>query len=196
MSWSDELRLLDIQEPESWPAWFMVVMSLLISILLLFGGWHFLIQDQQRVLGLERPRETELRRTFSIKKGMAVNLPAYQKQMSQIEDMLAVMVRQLPDSTEVPSLLVDITEGGTRRGLNFLVFDPQQEELGDFYAILPIRMEVAGSYHQLAGFISDLAQMPRIVTVGDMAITADEAGLLTISVILKTYRYLSEEIWQ
>ncbi|MDE0975901.1 MAG: type 4a pilus biogenesis protein PilO [Arenicellales bacterium] len=194
MSWSDELRLLDIQEPASWPAWFMVVMSLLISILLLFGGWHFLIQDQQRVLDLEQSREIELRRTFSSKKGMVVNLPAYQKQMSQIEDMLAVMVRQLPDSTEVPSLLVDITEGGTRRGLNFLVFDPQQEELGDFYAILPIRMEVAGSYHQLAGFISDLAQMPRIVTVGDMAITADEAGLLTISVILKTYRYLSEEI--
>ena len=194
MSWSDELRLLDIQQPASWPAWFMVVMSLLISILLLFGGWHFLIQDQQRVLGLEQSRETELRRTFSIKKGMVVNLPAYQKQMSQIEDMLAVMVRQLPDSTEVPSLLVDITEGGARRGLNFLVFDPQQEELEDFYAILPIRMEVAGSYHQLAGFISDLAQMPRIVTVGDMAITADEAGLLTISVILKTYRYLSEEL--
>ncbi len=194
MSWSDELRLLDIQQPASWPAWFMVAMSLLISILLLFGGWHFLIQDQQRVLDLEQSRETELRRTFSSKKGMVVNLPAYQKQMSQIEDMLAVMVRQLPDSTEVPSLLVDITEGGTRRGLNFLVFDPQQEELGDFYAILPIRMEVAGSYHQLAGFISDLAQMPRIVTVGDMAITADEAGLLTISVILKTYRYLSEEI--
>ena len=196
MSWSDELRLLDIQEPASWPAWFMVVMSLLISILLLFGGWHFLIQDQQSVLSLERPREIELRRTFSIKKGMVINLPAYQKQMSEIEDMLAIHVRQLPDSTEVPSLLVDITEGGTRRGLNFLVFDPQQEELGDFYAILPIRMEVAGSYHQLAGFISDLAQMPRIVTVGDMAITADEAGLLTISVILKTYRYLSEEIWQ
>ena len=194
MSWSDELRLLDIQQPASWPAWFMVVMSLLISILLLFGGWHFLIQDQQRVLDLEQSREIELRRSFSSKKGMVVNLPAYQKQMSQIEDMLAVMVRQLPDSTEVPSLLVDITEGGTRRGLNFLVFDPQQEELGDFYAILPIRMEVAGSYHQLAGFISDLAQMPRIVTVGDMAITADEAGLLTISVILKTYRYLSEEI--
>ena len=194
MSWSDELRLLDIQEPASWPAWFMVVMSLLISILLLFGGWHFLIQDQQRVLDLEQSRETELRRTFSSKKGMVVNLPAYQKQMSQIEDILAVMVPQLPDSTEVPSLLVDITEGGTRRGLNFLVFDPQQEELGDFYAILPIRMEVAGSYHQLAGFISDLAQMPRIVTVGDMAISADEAGLLTISVILKTYRYLSEEI--
>lgn len=194
MSWSDELRLLDIQQPASWPAWFMVVMSLLISILLLFGGWYFLIQDQQRVLDLEQSKETELRRTFSTKKGMVVNLPAYQKQMSQIEDMLAVMVHQLPDSTEVPSLLVDITEGGARRGLNFLVFDPQQEELGDFYAILPIRMEVTGSYHQLAGFISDLAQMPRVVTVGDMTITADETGLLTISVILKTYRYLSEEI--
>jgi len=111
-----------------------------------------------------------------------------------IEKMLAEMVRQLPDSTEVPSLLVDITEAGARRGLNFLVFDPQQEELGDFYAILPILMEVTGSYHQLAEFISDLAQMPRIVTVGDMTISADDAGLLTTSVVVETYRYLPGEI--
>jgi len=194
MSWADEIRLIDINQPATWPAWFMVMISLLVSLLLLLGGWHFLIQDQLKGLDAEQFREIELRSTFSTKKGMVVNLPAYQRQMSQIEDMLALMVRQLPDSTEVPSLLVDITEGGTRQGLNFLVFDPQQEELGDFYAILPIRMEVTGSYHQLAGFISDLAQMPRIVTVGDMTITADEAGLLTISVILKTYRYLSEEV--
>ena len=168
----------------------MVMISLLVSLLLLLGGWHFLIQNQLRVLESERARETELRSAYSVKKGMVVNLPAYKAQMMDIEKMLAEMVRQLPDSTEVPSLLVDITEAGARRGLNFLVFDPQQEELGDFYAILPILMEVTGSYHQLAEFISDLAQMPRIVTVGDMTISADDAGLLTTSVVVETYRYL------
>ncbi len=194
MSWADEIRLIDINQPATWPAWFMVMISLLVSLLLLLGGWHFLIQNQLRVLESERARETELRSAYSVKKGMVVNLPAYKAQMMDIEKMLAGMVRQLPDSTEVPSLLVDITEAGARRGLNFLVFDPQQEELGDFYAILPILMEVTGSYHQLAEFISDLAQMPRIVTVGDMTISADDAGLLTTSVVVETYRYLPGEI--
>ncbi len=194
MSWADEIRLIDINQPATWPAWFMVMISLLVSLLLLLGGWHFLIKNQLRVLESERARETELRSAYSVKKGMVVNLPAYKAQMMDIEKMLAEMVRQLPDSTEVPSLLVDITEAGARRGLNFLVFDPQQEELGDFYAILPILMEVTGSYHQLAEFISDLAQMPRIVTVGDMTISADDAGLLTTSVVVETYRYLPGEI--
>ena len=143
-------------------------------------------------LDYERAQELELRRTFTIKKGMVVNLPAYQAQMIQIKNMLAELVRQLPDSSEVPSLLIDITEAGGRRGLEFVVFDPQEQELGDFYSTLPILMEVKGNYHQLANFISDLAQMPRIVTVGDLEITADEDGGLTSSLVLQTYSYLAE----
>ena len=192
MSWLDDLRAMDMNQPAEWPPWFVVVVSLLVCLALLFGGWQFLIQDQRLSLDYARAQELELRRTFTIKKGMVVNLPAYQAQMIQIKEMLAELVRQLPDSSEVPSLLIDITEAGGRRGLEFVVFDPQEQKLGDFYSTLPILMEVKGNYHQLANFISDLAQMPRIVTVGDLEITADEDGGLTSSLVLKTYSYLAE----
>jgi len=192
MSWLDDLRAVDMNEPGEWPPWFVVVVSLLVCLALLFGGWQFLIRDQRLSLDYERAQELELRRTFTIKKGMVVNLPAYQAQMIQIKAMLAELVRQLPDTSEVPSLLIDITEAGGRRGLEFVVFDPQEQELGDFYSTLPILMEVKGNYHQLANFISDLAQMPRIVTVGDLEITADEDGGLTSSLVLQTYSYLAE----
>ena len=192
MSWLDDLRAVDMNEPGEWPPWFVVVVSLLVCLALLYGGWQFLIRDQRLSLDYERAQELELRRTFTIKKGMVVNLPAYQAQMIQIKAMLAELVRQLPDTSEVPSLLIDITEAGGRRGLEFVVFDPQEQELGDFYSTLPILMEVKGNYHQLANFISDLAQMPRIVTVGDLEITADEDGGLTSSLVLQTYSYLAE----
>ncbi len=191
MSWLDDLRGVDINDPAEWPPWFVVVVSLLVCAALIGGGWQFLIRDQRLSLEYEQDHEAELRRTFTIKKGMVVNLPAYRAQMVEIETMLAELVQQLPDSSEVPSLLIAITEAGARRGLEFVVFDPQEQELGDFYSTLPILMEVRGGYHQLANFISDLAQMPRIVTVGDMEITADEAGVLTSSLVVKTYSYLS-----
>ncbi|MBE31302.1 MAG: pilus assembly protein PilO [Acidiferrobacteraceae bacterium] len=191
MSWLDDLRSVDFNEPAEWPSWFVVVVSLLGSAALIFGGWQFLLRDQRLILDSEQAYEAELRQTFTYKKGMVVNLPAYRAQMVEIEEMLAELVQQLPDSSEVPSLLIAITEAGARRGLEFVVFDPQEEELGDFYSTLPILMEVRGGYHQLANFISDLAQMPRIVTVGDMEITADEEGTLTSSLVVKTYSYLS-----
>ena len=191
MSWLDNLRGVDLNDPAEWPPWFVVVVSFLVCAVLIAGGWQFLIRDQRLSLEHERAHEVELRQTFTIKKGMVVNLPAYQAQMVEIETMLADLVQQLPDSSEVPSLLIAITEAGARRGLEFVVFDPQEQELGDFYSTLPILMEVKGGYHQLANFISDLAQMPRIVTVGDMEITADEAGVLTSSLVVKTYSYLS-----
>ena len=191
MNWLDDLRGVDLNEPAEWPPWFVVGLSLLGCAVLILGGWQFLLRDQRLSLDYEQAYEAELRQTFTIKKGMVVNLPAYRAQMVEIEGMLAELVRQLPDSSEVASLLIAITEAGARRGLEFVVFDPKEEELGDFYSTLPILMEVRGGYHQLASFISDLAQMPRIVTVGDMEITADEEGTLTSSLVVKTYSYLS-----
>ena len=105
MSWLEDLRGLDMNEPADWPSWFVVMVSLVVCLLFLFGGWQFLIRDQRLSLDYEREHELELRQTFSIKKGMVVNLPAYQAQMIQIEDMLAELVQQLPDSSEVPSIV-------------------------------------------------------------------------------------------
>ena len=109
MSWLDDLRGLDINDPAEWPPWFVVVVSLLVSAALIVGGWQFLIRDQRLSLEYERADEAELRRTFTMKKGMVVNLPAYQAQMVKIETMLADLVQQLPNSSEVPSLLIAIT---------------------------------------------------------------------------------------
>ena len=106
--------------------------------------------------------------------------------------MLFRSVEKLPDSTEVPSLLVDITEAGSKRGLNFTVFDPQAQQLETFYSSLSIRVQVKGAFYQLANFISDLAQMPRIVTVATMNVNADTEGLLTADLMLKTYSYVSD----
>jgi len=125
---------------------------------------------------------------------MVVNLPAYKAQMVEIEELLAAMLQKLPDSTEVPSLLVDITEAGSRRGLEFSVFDPQAQKLEAFYTSLPIRVEVRGSYHQIANFVSDLAGMSRIVTVGDLTLVGEEDGEVKASLMLQTYSYLPEGV--
>jgi len=94
----------------------------------------------------------------------------------------------------VPSLLVDITEAGSRRGLEFSVFDPQAQKLEAFYTSLPIRVEVRGSYHQIANFVSDLAGMSRIVTVGDLTLVGEEDGEVKASLMLQTYSYLPEGV--
>ena len=184
----DRVRQIDLNDPASWPAWFSLIVALVVASAVLYGGWHFVIKDQIRTFERLVQQEAELKNTFSIKKGMVVNLPAYQKQMGEIEELLSELVAQLPDSSEVPRLLVDITEAGKQHGLEFLVFDPLEEIQSEFYELLPIRVEVSGTYHQLAGFISHLSALPRIVTVGDMSITADEDRLRT-SILLQTYRY-------
>ncbi len=193
MNFLDPLRDIEFNEPSSWPGWFTLSVASIAALLLMFGGWQFLIKGQLNTLDKQQRKEVELRETFSVKKGMVINLPAYRDQMVQVEALLTMMVNQLPDSTEVPSLLVDITRVGKRRGLEFVAFDPLQEEKHDFYAVLPIRVEIEGRFHQLAHFISDLSMLPRIVTVGKMEIDGDDEGKLTASILLQTYRYQAEE---
>ncbi|NBP94765.1 MAG: hypothetical protein EBU28_05130 [Gammaproteobacteria bacterium] len=194
MSWQDDLKRIDINQPAAWPGWFVIVMALLGCLLFAYGSWHFVLSDQRLTLESSRKKEAELKKTFSAKKGMVVNLPAYKAQMVEIEELLAAMLQKLPDSTEVPSLLVDITEAGSRRGLEFSVFDPQAQKLEAFYTSLPIRVEVRGSYHQIANFVSDLAGMSRIVTVGDLTLVGEEDGEVKASLMLQTYSYLPEGV--
>ena len=127
------------------------------------------------------------------KKAMAINLPAYKEQMEEMEQTFGSLLRQLPNTTEVPDLLVDITQAGLGRGLEFTLFRPEKELPKDFYAELPISVEVRGTYHELAQFVSDVAALPRIVTFGDIAITsAGKDNKLTMSAKAKTYRYMEE----
>lgn len=188
-----DLRDIDLNDPSSWPSWFSIFLALILCGGIIYAGYHFIIQDQIAQLERLERQEQSLKKTFLDKKALAVNLPAYRAQLKEMEETFGVMVEQLPDKTEIPDLLVDITQAGLGRGLNFVQFDPDRERKGGFYAALPIKMVVTGTYHQIAEFVSDLAALPRIVTVGNLVLSPAGGGNnLRMTATLNTYRYLEE----
>ncbi|MFM1886684.1 MAG: hypothetical protein RL026_1841 [Pseudomonadota bacterium] len=195
----EELRELDIRQPGRWPApvrlgavilWFLVAFGLLT--------WVLVWQQRQPELNAARAEEARLRDEFRDKFSKAVNLDLYQQQLVDIERSFGAMLRQLPGRTEVPNLLVDISQTGLGAGLQQRLFQPLPQQNRDFYAELPIKIRLTGSYHQLGEFVSGIAQLPRIVTLHDVDIKAqpNRAGgfdELTMDVTARTYRYLDEE---
>jgi len=129
-----------------------------------------------------------------------VNLEAYRKQLAEMEEAFGVMLRQLPDKSEIADLLVDVSQTGLGSGLEFTLFQPLGETTKDFYIELPISMKVVGLYHQFGEFISGLAALPRIITIHDVQISGQNSrrgqdntqGILQMSVTAKTYRYIGE----
>jgi type IV pilus assembly protein PilO len=188
-----DLQDVDIADLATWPQWFKTFAVVLVFGGLLYGGYHFIISDQLVELDKLERQEKDLKQTYLDRKAKAINLPVYREQMEQMQSSFEVMVGQLPDKTEVPQLLNDITQAGLSRGLTFSVFQPRPEGRGDFYATLPINLRVSGSYHQFGQFVSDLAALPRIVTVGNIQLSAQANGNLNVSALVKTFRYLDEE---
>ena len=190
----DDLRNIDINDIASWPFWLKIVGMIFIAIAILFAGYWFVIKGQLETLEKAEKEEQRLRVSYLSKAVLAVNLPAYRKQVKEIEQNFGVMLRQLPNKTEVPELLIDITQVGLGRGLKFVLFKPQRKRTRDFYAVLPINLKVVGTYHQLGEFVSDLASMPRIVTLGNISIKPGKGGRqLTMSAVTSTYHYLDEK---
>ena len=190
----DDLKNIDINNIAGWPTPIKIVGIALICALLLFLGWYFLIADELTEYDQVQQKEQSLRQTFLDKKGLAVNLPAYRQQMEEMQQTFGTLLRQLPNKTEVPNLLVDITQAGLGRGLNFVLFKPEKERPLEFYAELPINITVTGTYHQLGEFVSDIAALPRIVTVGNINIGSGQKGdVLSMSAVARTYRYLEPE---
>ena len=189
----DDLKNIDINNLGSWPVPIKIIGILLVCLVILFAGYWFLIQGELEEYDGAQKTEVSLRETFMNKKGLAINLPAYQQQMEEMEQTFGSLLRQLPNTTEVPDLLVDITQAGLGRGLEFTLFRPEKEQPKDFYAEMPISVQVRGSYHELAQFVSDVAALPRIVTFGDINIASSaKDNKLTMSAKAKTYRYLEE----
>lgn len=185
----DDLKNIDINNLASWPVPIKIGGILIVCAVILFAGFWFLIQGELEEYGEAQQKEASLRETYMNKKGLAINLPAYKEQMEEMEQTFGSLLRQLPNTTEVPDLLVDITQAGLGRGLEFTLFRPEKEQPKDFYAEMPISIEVRGGYHELAQFVSDVAALPRIVTFGDINISARD-NRLTMSAKAKTYRYL------
>jgi len=188
----DDLKNIDVNNLGSWPVPIKIGGILIVCAIVLFAGFWFLIQGELEQYDEAQKKEAGLRETYMNKKALAINLPAYKEQMEEMEQTFGSLLRQLPNTTEVPDLLVDITQAGLGRGLEFTLFRPEKELPKDFYAEMPISVEVRGTYHELAQFVSDVAALPRIVTFGDITISASKDNKLTMSAKAKTYRYMEE----
>ena len=189
----EDLKNIDINDIASWPIPIKLGAIMVLSVVILFAGYWFVIKGELEQLDRAEREEQDLRTTFLNKKALAINLPAYKQQMEEMQLTFGSLLRQLPNSTEVPDLLVDITQAGLGQGLEFVLFKPENERPAEFYAELPISIKVMGSYHKLASFVSDVAALPRIVTFGNINITGrTQDNKLTMSAKAKTYRYLDQ----
>jgi type IV pilus assembly protein PilO len=193
----DDLRSLDTSDPGRWPLPFRIgAVSLVFVAVIAFGVYMFVVKEEIPLLERAQQEEQELRSTFEDRQRKAANFDAYRAQLADIERDFGAMLRQLPGKTEVPNLLVDISQTGLGAGLEEQLFQPTGEIQKDFYAELPIKLRYTGSYHKLGNFVSGIAALPRIVTLHDISIkrsAEDSPDELTLDVTAKTYRYLDEE---
>jgi len=188
----DDLRNININDLSSWPVPIKIAAIGVLSIVIIAAGYFAFIEGAWEEYQAAQKKEEQLRETYLTKKALAINLEAYKQQMEEMQQTFGSLLRQLPNSTEVPDLLVDITQAGLGRGLEFVLFKPEKEAPKDFYAELPISLQVRGNYHELAQFVSDVAALPRIVTFGDITITSQTRGRLAMGATARTYRYLEE----
>jgi type IV pilus assembly protein PilO len=196
MNLVEELQSLDVNDVGRWPLAFRAAVIVLVFIAVAFAGiWFTIIKDKAPQLTRAEAVEQELRVTFENKQRKAANYDAYKAQLSQIEQSFGTMLRQLPGETEIPSLIVDISQTGLASGLQEKLFQPQAEIPKDFYAEKPIKIRLSGGYHEIAKFVSGVAALPRIVTLHDIVITPEEQGVydsLSLEVTAQTYRYIEE----
>jgi len=189
----DDIRRLNIREAGSWPLAPKAVVLTLIFVLILVVGGLLDWRDQLETLDRAQAQEQKLKESYASKKAKAVNLELYVQQQREIEQSFGALLKQLPNKSEMDALLTDINQAGLGRGLQFELFKPAaQERLADFYAELPISVKVTGNYHDMGAFASDVAQLPRIVTLNDLSITNNQ-GTLTMDAVAKTFRYLDED---
>jgi type IV pilus assembly protein PilO len=197
MNWLEELQSLDPRDPGRWPLPVRAGAVAIAFIVLAVALIYFFVWDEQRPeLQQRQDEEQGLRQEFRTKHAKAVNLELYKQQLKDIERSFGALLRQLPGKTEVPNLLVDISQTGLSSGLEEKLFQPQPEVKKDFYAELPIKIRLTGSYHQFGQFVSGIAALPRIVTLHDIDIRSenkDAYDQLSLELTAKTYRYLDED---
>lgn len=197
MNFLQQLRQLDFNDIGRWPFIFHVFFVGIFFVLAAGLGFYLLVWQQQiPLLEQAERKEVELRQVFEAKQRKAANFTVYKSQLEEIERSFGTMLRQLPGQTEIPNLLVDISQTGLAAGLQEELFQPLDEVRMDFYAEKPIKIRLRGSYHEFGRFVSDIAALPRIVTLHDVDIApADKdasADQLVLNVTAKTYRYLDE----
>jgi len=190
----NDLRRLDPKKIGSWPILPKLGVLFITLVLIIFAGYWFDWKAQIEQIDQEKLKEEGLRKTFLTKKSEAINLPAYQKQLEDIERQFGALLKQLPGKSEMDALLIDINQAGLGRGLQFELFKPAaQETRRDFYAELPITIKVSGNYHDIGAFASDIGKLSRIVTLENIALGPAGKGGLALDATAKTFRYLDDE---
>lgn len=191
---AEDFKTLDPKDPGAWPLIPRIIILLgIFAALVAMGAW-FGWQSQYEELGAKQLEETKLKEDWLAKKKQAVNLEEHKNQLAEIERSFGALLKQLPNASEMESLLIDINQAGLGRGLQFELFKPGSESQKEFYAELPITVNVTGSYHDFGAFAGDIAGLSRIVTLNNISIApAGKSGeTLMMTTTAKTFRYLDE----
>ena len=201
MSQKIDLKNLDFNDIGNWPQKAKIVFCSLLALVIMFVAWMLLISGKREELAGLESKEVDLRAEFTKQQERAVNLAPLKQQLAQMEQVLQQMPRQLPSKTEMPDLIIDISQTALSSGLTNELFEPEQEQVKEFYAEKPIKLRMVGSYHQFGAFVSGVASLPRVVilTMHDINLKPKDktsgnarSGALELSGTVKTYRYLDE----
>ncbi|MBE0615041.1 MAG: type 4a pilus biogenesis protein PilO [Burkholderiales bacterium] len=192
----DQFKYLNPQNPGTWPVLPKLLALIAVLVALVAAGYFADWQGQMDELVAGAEQEAKLKDDYKGKKQLAVNLDLYRQQLREIDSSFGALLKQLPNKSQMDALLVDINQAGLGRGLQFELFKPAPAEtMKEFYAELPVAVRVTGSYHDMGQFASDIAQLSRIVTLNDIAITpvGKDGSLLAMDTSAKTFRYLDDE---
>ncbi len=184
---------LTLENVGTWPLLPRVTVWLVAIVVCGVLGWFLLWSKQVEELERLRQAETQLKDQYKSKLQQAINLEELRKQKEQVSQYVLTLEKQLPSKAEMDALLSDINQAGIGRGLQFELFRPGQTNLKEYYAELPIAVKVSGRYHDLGAFTSDIANLPRIVTLNNLQIQTGKDGTLSLDATAKTFRYLDEE---
>src|SRR5881275_798919 len=190
----EQFKNLNTRDPGAWPPVpkAMLLLGVLIGIIAM--GYFLDWQEEMDSLEAGRAQEAKLKDEYVAKQQQAINLDLYRQQLREIDSSFGALLRQLPNRSQMDALLVDINQAGLGRGLQFELFRPAPSEITrDFYAERPIAVKVLGNYHDMGAFASDVGQLPRIVTLNDVTITAGKDNQLTMDATARTFRYLDDE---
>lgn len=188
----DQFRYLNPNDPGAWPLVPKATLLLGVLAVVIVAGWMLVWSDQLALLETKVKEEETLKQQYLEKKRQAVNLDLYVQQLAEIDRSFGALLKQLPDKSEIEALLIEVNQAGLGRGLQFELFKPGQEQVKDFYAELPIAVKINGGYHDFGAFAADIAKLPRIVTLNNIAISTVKDGSLALEATTKTFRYLDE----
>jgi len=190
---ADDFKRTNWKDPGTWS--FAPKLIVLVAVLAAIpaAGYFGIWQDQIDEIDKGKAQEETLKKDYLAKKTQAINLDLHKQQLREIDTQFGALLKQLPNKAQMDALLVDINQAGLSRGLQFELFRPAPSETArEFYAELPITLKLTGNYHDMGQFAADVGQLPRIVTLNDVALGADKGGNLTMDVTARTFRYLDE----